>query len=163
MKTVNEESSALPERPNPADLVPEVSEDDVSLVEEAEENPGFFGEFLTTVFGAAVGFIAAGFLNNYLMPTVTSALGGNATIGAAVLFGAELAGAAALIYFTRNMKSAMLHRVIGGVSVGVALAGVGTLATQLMSGTASPATSIRNAPGNLMTGGLTRRNRAITV
>jgi hypothetical protein len=163
MKTVSEETSVLPEHPNPVDLVPEVPEDEVSLVTEAEENPGFLGEFLTIAFGAAVGFVAAGFLNGWLMPQLVTAVG-STTTAAVIVFGVEVAGAAALVYFTRSMRGEMVKKAINGVSIGVAVAGVGTLVNALVTtGFGAPATSIRNAPANMMPGGITRRNRAITV
>jgi hypothetical protein len=164
MKTVSDETSALPERPNPADLVPEVPEDEVSLVEAAEENPGFIGNFLTMVFGAAVGFIAAGFLNSYLLGKAPSGMSPLMYTG--LILAGEVGLGIAVTYFARGEKfGAMGTKVIQGAATGIALAGIGTFVTQLMagSGTASPATSVANAPPNLSTGGLTRRNRAVTV
>src|SRR5208282_2432648 len=164
MKTASEETSVLPEHPNPADLVPEVPEDEVSLVEAAEENPSFVGEFLTMVFGAAIGFIAAGFLNSYLVTNAPAGI--DPTLYTGLIFAGEVALAGAIVYFTRGEKlGGMLKKVVHGAATGIALAGVGTFVTQLMStmSTASPATVIRNAPGNLQAGGITRRNRSITV
>lgn len=113
----------------------------------AEKNlSGAWKDTISTVFGGALGFVGAGYLNNYLMEQAPS---GQAMTYSAVIFGAELVAGGFIAYWG-SKKDRLLGEFMEGLGLGIIIAGLGTLLTQIAAGQgismAFPAAEIGKQP-----------------
>lgn len=151
--------------PNPAPTeAPEATEEvelkelspaelkDLVESESAQSNPQLISGLLTDVLGASVGFVLAGYANQYLLSQALAGQTGAAAMQSALLYSAGLLVGefvlAALVLFYARKHARRMKEIVESFALGVVLAGVGSFASEVLAymgqpGVALPAVDLK--------------------
>ncbi len=140
------ETSVAPNPSEPTETVEiqELSPEELKALSDASgaaENPEWATAAIVDILGGAVGFLGAGFANNYILQQAAAQLAaGTGTpaqnaqtllLYSGLLMAVEIAAALVVAYLFRS-KSGRVTGFVEGAFVGVALAGIAGFVSQLM-------------------------------